>query len=833
MEIYTREGLNLLKNASFKIKLLSLVSIFVFIAFTFTISFVSITANNMAKNEAFSKAEEISYRYGNSVKAEIEVAMDSARTIAQTFESMKSSNTSNRNIMDNILKKVLEENPSFLGTWSCWEPNTLDGKDSEFINKTGSDSTGRYISYFNRGSGAIKLEPLVDYEKPGAGDYYLLAKKSGQETILNPFKYSISGKDVLMTSLVVPIKYNGTVIGVVGIDFSLSVFQTMVNDIKPYGNGFASIISNDCKYVAYIDQSKIDNEIENSTKNLDLKNSIKSGLKYTTTEPSSVLNSDAYKVFVPINIGKSTTPWCFAVTIPIGKILEKANNIRNYSIIIGIISMLLLMIIIYVIAIKLVRPIKELTKVADKLALGDIEVNISASTKDEIGDLMNSFGKMVANIRAQAYAAERIAAGDLTTQLEVKSDNDILSKKLNMMIGNLKALVTDANNLEIAALEGKFNTRADASKHQGDYRNIISGVNKTLDALIDPVKEASSVLQEMAKNNLQISVKGHYKGNLAEIANALNNTINSFNEVLGDINTASEQVAAGSKQVADSSISLSQGATEQASSVEELTVTLEEISIQTKLNAQNASQANNLAESVKTNALQGNIQMKEMLEAMKEINDASSNISKIIKAIDEIAFQTNILALNAAVEAARAGQHGKGFAVVAEEVRNLAARSANAAKETTDMIEGSMKKVEGGTKIANNTAAALNEIVEGVEKVNSLISNISLASNEQASSIAQVSQGITQVSNVVQNNSAAAEEIASSSEELSSQAEFLRDSVNKFKLKKINASYSKLDDISPEILRMLEDISRNKQSQDEAAASNLTISLSDTEFDKY
>lgn len=396
------------------------------------------------------------------------------------------------------------------------------------------------------------------------------------------------------------------------------------------------------------------------------------------------------------------------------------------------------------------KPIIAMVKASDKLALGDINVNVEVDTKDEVGSLAQSFGSMIANIRDQALAAERIAAGDLTIEVKVKSENDLLGKKLSEMV---------------------------------------------------------------EKNNL----------------------------VLTNIASASEQVSSGAKQVSASSIALSQGATEQASSIEELTASLEEISSQTKLNAENADHANGLANTAKNNAVQGNIQMKEMLKSMEEINDASASISKIIKVIDEIAFQTNILALNAAVEAARAGQHGKGFAVVAEEVRNLAARSANAAKETTDMIEGSIKKVEVGTKIARDTAEALSEIVDGVERVAGLVSEIAAASNEQSVGIGQISQGIMQVSEVVQTNSSTSEESAAASEELSSQAILLKEMVDKFKLKQNTKVYDSLEQLNPEILRMLEKMSEKKNikpitakdANEEASPAKLKISLSDNEFGKY
>ncbi|MDR0975011.1 MAG: methyl-accepting chemotaxis protein [Ruminococcus sp.] len=267
------------------------------------------------------------------------------------------------------------------------------------------------------------------------------------------------------------------------------------------------------------------------------------------------------------------------------------------------------------------------------------------------------------------------------------------------------------------------------------------------------------------------------------ISSAIVKMIDSLNMMFGEIDRAAEQVSLGANQISDASQSLAEGSTEQAATVQQLSASIQDVAEKTKQNAERAVNASEMSAAVKQNAEKGADQMAQMTEAVSEINQASQDISKVIKVIDDIAFQTNILALNAAVEAARAGEAGKGFAVVADEVRNLASKSAAAAKETGVLIENSMKKAELGSNIAAQTAASLSDIVEGINRSTDLISEIADSSEQQSMAISQINEGITQVSEVVQKNSATAEECAASAEELNAQSSILTDHVSRFHLK--------------------------------------------------
>ncbi len=291
----------------------------------------------------------------------------------------------------------------------------------------------------------------------------------------------------------------------------------------------------------------------------------------------------------------------------------------------------------------------------------------------------------------------------------------------------------------------------------------------------------SGVMQSVAKGDLSVSIEP--LGAEDTMGNSLVLMVKSLNNMFKEISISADQVSTGSSQIADGAQTLAQGTTEQAAAIEQLSASISNISEQTKHNAELAVNAKTMGEDIKDNAETGNRQMEEMIVAVQDISEASQSIGKVIKIIDDIAFQTNILALNAAVEAARAGQHGKGFAVVADEVRNLAAKSAEAAKNTGQLIETSIEKAQQGAAISERTAASLRQIVNGIIQSSQLVAEISDSSSQQAEAILQISEGISQVSQVVQQNSATAEESAAASEEMSGQATVLHQLLEQFRLK--------------------------------------------------
>ena len=397
------------------------------------------------------------------------------------------------------------------------------------------------------------------------------------------------------------------------------------------------------------------------------------------------------------------------------------------------------------------KEIEKLVVSLDQVAQGDLDVALSVDAADEdTAVVAGNFGRIN-------------AAVDKTVQA-------------------LRALVADANRLCEAALAGRLETRADAGRHQGEYRHIVEGVNATLDAIVAPVNEAAAVLERLANYDLRARMEGESAGDFAKIKDALNRTGEGLHEAIAQVNEAVGQVASAAEQIAATSQAVAQGASEQASALEETSSALEQMTGQTKQTADNTHQARSLAKSTREQAQKGGAAMGQMVAAMADIRKSAEDTSAIIKDINEIAFQTNLLALNAAVEAARAGDVGRGFAVVAEEVRNLALRAKEAANKTEALIAQSTRLANQGATLSGDVNENLAQIVDSIGKVADFVDEIAVASEEQAKGISQVNRAVSEMDKVVQQSAASSEESSSAAEELASQSQELAGMVGRFRL---------------------------------------------------
>ena len=635
----------------------------------FYILSVTVRARNFAETEALDKAKQIGQRYGGAVRAELEVAMDTARAMAHSLEGMKKRDVPPRDMMDGILRQILEKNPSFVGVWTCWEPNAMDGKDEDFINAVGHDSSGRYIPYWNRVTGSVDVEPLKNYTVEGAGNYYLVPKKTGRETIFEPYKSKVAGQTVLMTTLAVPIEYNREVVGVAGVDIALDKINNMVSSYKPYETGYVYLLSNDAKYAANSNSEQLGKSLtKGHSWAQPLVTRIKVGEEFTIESFSKKAGIFMLRVGVPVQIGHTTTPWAVMVNIPKPKVLEKTNTIMYTAVVIGIISLLILSLMVFFISQKISGPIVKIAGVVNQVATDrDLTLEVPVESKDEIGVMSENFNNMMRVLR-ESFELVTSAAGSVA-----KGASEVAKRA--------------------SANRDRAETEVQQTKKSAE---IITEMGSTA----GEVAQASEGQKEAAEAS---------NATVTTLVNAMGEVSNSAAEQNKEANQATERViemgVTGGK-VAETASSQGEMVVKAVAAVNGITKAVEDMNLA-------VNQAKEHGRTVLESAKEGSHSVASTVDGMRAIAESSEQISEIIGVITEIAEQTNLLALNAAIEAARAGAHGKGFAVVADEVGKLAQRSSEAAKEITQLIKDSTARVAEGTKLSDESQQSLAKIDEG------------------------------------------------------------------------------------------------------------------------
>ncbi|MFA7418936.1 MAG: methyl-accepting chemotaxis protein [Melioribacteraceae bacterium] len=510
--------------------------------------------------------------------------------------------------------------------------------------------------------------------------------------------------------------------------------------------------------------------------------------------------------------------WVVGSGIYVDDVEDEVSALNN-SILLGLIIALAVAITVgYLMSRFITRPILSLQGAAQRVARGDTDFKIDVTREDEFGTLQKSFHEMVININEKAEVADRIALGDMNVVINQSSEKDVLSKSMQKLKDTLKSLIDELNQLTQAAQEGKLKTRGNAAKYAGGFKEIVTGINSTLDEVLIPINEGSAVLARMASGDFSVKMEGEYKGDHKIMLNSINQLGDSLSSVLTEVRQAVQATASASTQISSSTEEMAAGSQEQssqtaevASAVEEMTRTIYETTKNTSMAAENAKLAGSKAVEggkVVDETIKGMVRIAEVVNksaaTVETLGNSSNQIGEIVQVIEDIADQTNLLALNAAIEAARAGEQGRGFAVVADEVRKLAERTTKATKEIADMIKqiqkdtseavGSMKEgkeeVEKGKVLAQKAGVSLKEIIDGADTVLDIITQVAAASEEQTSAAEEISKSIEGINSVTRESAAGIHQIAKAAEDLSRLTISLQDMTNRFTLKSSGSEQS-------------------------------------------
>ncbi|WP_246401310.1 methyl-accepting chemotaxis protein [Rhizobium hidalgonense] len=648
-----------------------------------------------------------------------------------TLYAVKTAGTPSRETMNRVFDRLMTDNPFALGVSTAWEPGAFDGKDAEYRNKPGHDSTGRYIPYFYRNDGKVDLVPLADYDKPGAGDYYLVPKATGKEFLTEPYSPVIDGKSVLMTSFMVPLLFDGNFLGETGVDIALDVLTSDIAQLKPLGEGYVALLSKGGSVISHPDQATLGKTLADS--GLDavawkaLIDNPEHAMEFTD---AAGVSFTAVAVPVPLVPG---TIWFTVACVPTSVLFANVTALALTSIVVIAVAAGFMVMIGWLLATRLRNRLEKIISATSEIANGRTDVDLSESERgDEIGEMARSLAVLrdatLAKIRLEGEA-EQIRAHS----------------------------------------EEERQQRAEETAERERQTHIA-------------VEALAVGLRNVADGNMTHRIEQAFAGSLDQVRHDFNVSVEKLQTALRSVGSNANAIQAGSAEVRAASDDLAKRTEQQAASVEETAAALEEIATALKDASRQAKDAGQLVERTRTSAEKSGEVVRRAVNAMSGIETSSREISTIIGVIDEIAFQTNLLALNAGVEAARAGDAGKGFAVVAQEVRELAQRSADAAKEIKALITKSGEQVHLGVELVGETGSALSKIVNQVLEIDKNVAAIAQSAREQSMGLQEISSAMNFIDQTTQKNAAMVEEQTAASHALAREADSLNRLIAQFSI---------------------------------------------------
>ncbi len=683
----------MLNNFKLRTHIMISIGTVVFLAFVVTIGVVIVRTNNLAEAETIGKSVEMANRYANSIKAELEVGMAAVLTLAQAFEGIKTSGTMpDRQVMNEMIKRVLTDNPSFVGMSSGWEPDALDEKDKEFVNTKGHDATGRFIPYWYRADGKIDIAPLEGYDTEGLNDWYIIPKRTGMEAVTEPYLYPVGDREVLMTTLTAPIKHDGRFVGIVTADIDLLVLHKLVSDIKIFETGYICIISNNGLYVAHPKAERLGKSIQETGKwaspNID---AIKSGKGFIVKSFSNTLGKDVTRICVPIQIGRTKTPWAVLVNVPQNKVLANARSIMYSIVIISAVSLLALMVVIFIMTRSITTPLIKGVNFAQGMSEGDFTQKLDVDQKDEIGTLANVLNSMTTNLG--------VLFRDVKEGVETLSAS---SKELSAisqdMAENSEDTSGKSDKVHNAALEmnSSMNSIAAASEEALGNLNLVAAATEEMTATISEIAQNTETASGITGNAVEQAK------NASKRMNELSNAAMEIGKVTGVITDISEQTNL-----------LALNATIEAARAGEagkgFAVVAGEIKDLAKQTADATSKIKKEIENVQAT-------ISATIGEIKQISDVNNNVNDIVSSIATAVDEQSVTTKEVSENIAQASQ---GFTNVNENVMQSATVSQNVTQDISG-IKQSTGEISNSTSQVNLSAQNLsqlaNQLSENVKK---------------------------------------------------------------------------------------------------------------------